>query len=180
MKSCKTRFTRLLTSFILASSTVLIGCSDPETAESSDAPSVLEAFLLQVEPEGAVPVRAARALAKPGAPIVVAGQIGGALHPFSQTHASFVLSDPDILFCNETPGDTCSTPWDACCEDAEKLASGRATVQILQGEFPLVGTLRNVGNLRELDHVVVTGKVDPASTPQNLVINVDGIYRRES
>ncbi len=76
--------------------------------------------------------------------------------------------------------DHCPTPWDACCEDPDKLARSRASVQLITDGIPISGTLKGVGGLSELDHIIVAGTVDPSSTADNLLINSTGIYRKSA
>ncbi len=154
------------------------GCGQSESTNAASVDSPLAQYLLEEAPEGAITVVQARSTAQPGSPIVVAGQIGATLEPFSPTYATFVLADTSIDFCNELHGDTCPTPWDACCESKEKVRASRASVQFLADGNPVQGTLKGVGGLTELDHVVVAGTVDAASTPENLIINATGIYRQ--
>jgi hypothetical protein len=165
----------------LAGIILFAGCGESASPEANNAsgPAELDAYLLQAEPEGAVSVTEARQSAEPGRPIVVAGQIGAALNPFSADYATFVLGDEALMYCDEMGDDDhCATPWDACCEDPDKVMQGRASVQVLADGNPLPGSLKGVGGLTELDHVVVAGTVDPSSTPQNLIINASGIYRK--
>lgn len=164
-------------SLLLAGLLATAGCGQ-QTDPEANANSALTAYLLENAPEGAISVTLARASAQPGQPIVVAGQIGATLEPFSPTFATFVLGDTAIDYCDELHADACETPWDACCEDPDKVRAGRASVQLLADGNPLEGTLKGVGGLTELDHVVVAGTVDPTSTPENLIINATGIYRR--
>lgn len=175
---------------------VLAGCSKSNVTEETQAstPEVvpaaaaipvavpekqgLDAFFLEAKPEGAISVLQARSTAVPGEPIVVAGQIGAAHKPFGESFATLVMGDEAIDYCNEIHGDDgCPTPWDACCEDPDKVSAGRASVQFLADGKPVEGSLKGVGGLTELDHIVVTGVVDPSSTESNLIINASGLYR---
>ena len=74
--------------------------------------------------------------------------------------------------------DHCSTPWDACCEDPDKIQSMRVAVQFFdpQGN-PLEADLKQDIGLKELDMVSVVGTVDEMSSASNLVIRATGIYR---
>lgn len=162
----------------------LAGCSEPKSS-FDDAPEgitvdaeMLKQYLLDTRPEGAISVAQARQSARPGQTIVVAGQIGAAMEPFSQNYATLVLGDESILYCDEMEDDHCPTPWDACCEDPDKVKSSRASVQLVLDGMPLPGTLKGLGGLSELDHIVVAGTVAPSSTPENLIINASGIYRQ--
>lgn len=173
---------------LVALITLLGGCADqspPETGSTENATAVVEsvgldAYLLATKPEGAISVTEARVQAQPGEPIVVTGQIGAVMHPFGEHFATLVLGDTGILYCDEMGDDDhCETPWDACCEDPDKIAVGRASVQLVSADGqPVPGSLRSVGGLSELDHIVVAGTVDSSSTPENLIINASGIYRQ--
>lgn len=140
----------------------------------------LEAFMLDAKPEGAITVIEARSSAIPGTPIVITGQIGAADEPFGTHFATFVIGDEAIDFCDELHGDTCATPWDACCEDPDKLTASRASVQLTLDGAPVSGSCKGVGGLKELDHVVVAGVVAPTSTPENLIIHAFGVYRMDN
>ncbi|MBD5777994.1 hypothetical protein IEN85_00610 [Pelagicoccus sp. NFK12] len=168
----------LYSSALLACGIALISCSsDLDTsADTGNAPQ-LTSVILDTAPSGAMSVEEARQKAVPGQPIVVTGQIGAAHDPFAASYASFILGDKALDFCNERPGDNCGSPWDACCEPKEKITALRASVQVLENGEPVSGSLKGVGGLTELDEVIVAGVVDPASTPQNLIINASGIYR---
>lgn len=155
------------------------GCSSEQesaTSRAGEPVQALEAFIMDAKPKGAVTVAQARASAVPGKPIVVTGQIGGTAQPFGGSFATFILGDEAIDFCNELHGDTCATPWDACCEDPDKLAAHRVSVQATHEGSPIPGSLKGVGGLKELEHVVVAGTVAPTSTPNNLIIHASGIY----
>lgn len=157
---------------------LLSSCSsEPDSKVASEVSPKLESVLLAEAPSGALSVAEARLKAKPGEEIVVTGQIGAAHDPFSASYASFVLGDQALDYCNERPGDNCELPWDACCEPKEKLNAMRASVQFLENGEPIAQSLRGFAGLKELDEVIVAGIVDPASTPQNLIINATGLYQ---
>lgn len=147
-----------------------------ETLTAEAAPEILSLFL-DAKPDGAVSVKDAVG-AHPGDQIVVTGVIGGVLHPFTEGYASFVLADDALLFCNEMEDDHCDTPWDACCEDPDKIRQMRLVVQAVDSEgMPFAQGLRGVGGLKELDLVTVSGVVDAQSTPDNLIVNLTSIAR---
>ena len=179
--------TTTLPALILAAlATTLAGCGGDESASTATArqpgeTAAAEALLLPDAPAAPIPIGKARREASPGQAIVVVGQIGGTLNPIGGRHASFVLADEDILFCNEMPDDHCETPWDACCEDPEKLAANRATILFVdQTGIPLGLNLKETIDLSELERVIVEGTVSPDSTPENLVIHATGMHRDDS
>jgi hypothetical protein len=165
----------------LAACLTLAACgpSEPEISESSEpaASPPAERLFLDAAPSDALSVGQARAQLSPGDTAVVTGQIGGAPQPFVEGYAAFVLADSDILFCDEMGDDHCPAPWDACCEDPDKVSALRASVQFndAQGEI-LTVNLKGQRGLEELSYVTVTGLVADTSTPENLVILADGLY----
>lgn len=172
-----------LASFAVASSFLFTACgqdgSEPEAAATAASP--LEHIqVLDTKPADALPVKTAREQLKPGDAAVVFGQIGGVLHPFLDGYAGFVLGDTDIVFCNEMGDDHCPTPWDACCEDADKLKASRASVQFVDGAGQILpGSMAGFSGLAGLSEVVVQGTVAEGSTPENLIIEASSIYVAE-
>lgn len=136
--------------------------------------------LLDTRPEGAIAVKAAREQLKPGDAATVYGQIGGVDQPFLEGYAGFVIGDTEILFCNEMGDDHCPTPWDACCEDPDKVKQSRASVQFVDAEGRILqGSLKGFAGLNGLSHVVVKGRVAQSSSSENLVIEAREIYTGE-
>lgn len=173
-----------LLSAILASGLMFSACSsetesvmNEEEAPQSD---LISAIVVDVEPAGAISVAEARKSAEPGQPITVTGQIGGTMEPFGANFATLTLGDEAIMFCDEMDDDHCPTPWDACCEDPDKVAASRASVQLLDVNTGNVlrGSFKGVAGLKELDRIVVVGLVDETSTPENLIINARAIYQK--
>lgn len=156
------------------------GQAPEQSAPPNAGGPALESFLLGSAPENAVPVARARANVRPGEPITLTGQVGGTEQPFTDGHALMVIADSDLVFCDEMEDDHCPTPWDACCEDPEKLRASRATIQLVDAEgAPVRGSLRGLGGLAELDTVVVQGRVAPGSNTDNLIVNATGIHVRD-
>ena len=167
---------------IAAIGILIAGCSQSgidvgSTAETSEE---LNAYILAERPGEAITVSQARESAKPGDTIVVSGRVGAAHKPFGEGFATLVLGDESLQYCNEIPGDACETPWDACCEDRQKITANRASVQLLADGLPIAESLQGAGGLTELDQIVVAGVVDPSSTSDNLIINASGIYRESN
>jgi len=151
--------------------------NEPTSSVTNSASTALTGYFADIPAEGAIGVAAARSSARPGDVITVRGVIGGTVTPFTDGYAMFVLSDESIAFCS-TDDEHCAQPWDACCEDPDKLAAGRALVQLVhENGAPIPLTIRGVNGLTELDSVLVTGQVAPASSPQNLILNATAIQR---
>jgi hypothetical protein len=158
----------------------LVACGpNNEQSEAPTAPSTeaLTSLFLESVPGTPISVSEARRQLQAGDPVLVEGQIGGVVQPFLSGYAGFVLADTAVLFCNEMDDDEhCAQPWDACCEDPEKLQASRVSVQFLDAEgLPIVANLRGAKGLTELSHVVVTGRVAEGATADNMIIHADGL-----
>lgn len=175
----KESITRLVAGIVLA--LVLTGCGNseaPALIEGGEARSVPE-WMREGRPEDALSVTRARQTAAKGEKILVGGQIAGVVEPFFDGFSGFVLADPDLVFCDEMGEDhVCPTPWDACCEDPEKLKASRLTVQFVDDQGrPRSGGLKGVGGLAASDTVVIEGTVSAQSTEENLIIEATTLYR---
>jgi hypothetical protein len=172
-----TKTTPALT-FLLGILTILwTGCSKEAVTTVDASAANLDSFFVDEQPENAVSVLQARSTAKAGDIVRISGQIGGSTLPFTEGYAAFVIADKSLVFCSENPEDSCSTPWDACCEPQEKINSARALIQFTDGEGnPVAAGLKGYNGLTELDHVVVTGVVNEQSTPENLIIDGQTLY----
>lgn len=183
MNTRKRKITTILLSAIALKLLALAtGCSEGENGAADNVqttegvPSKLANLILSEKPEGSIPVAEARKTASPGERIVVVGQIGTTMVPFGKNFATLVLGDESILFCDEMADDHCTTPWDACCEDPDKIASSRATVQVVRDGQVVRESLDGVGGMDRLDRIIVVGTVDASTTADNLLINATGIY----
>ena len=138
----------------------------------------IAAVLTETAPAGAVSVLEVRQSAKPGDSLVVEGVIAGTMAPFAEGYASLVLGDITMATCDKNPGESCPTPWDACCADPDVLKGMRLTLQIPDAEGrPVAQSLKGVSGLKELDHLVVSGTVTGDSTLENVVVNVTRLHR---
>lgn len=159
---------------------LLSGCgSEPQTGDAvSASETALNHIWLEQAPTEALSVQAARATLAPGDAVVVRGQIGGMTEPFFDGFAGFVLADTDLTFCDEMGDNHCATPWDACCEDPDKLQGARLTVQFIGPDgIPLDESLKSLRGLTGLNEVIVVGKVAEQSTAENLLIDATGLYQ---
>ncbi len=137
-------------------------------------------LLAEKPPEKAVSVAKARdnKNLKAGDPIVLRGLVGGRVVSLAPKGAIAVLVDEKkVVPCSANPNDPCTTPWDYCCEDPDKLKASIATVQVRGADGKIVrATLRGLGKLKELSTIVVSGTVDDVSSKNMLVINAASIY----
>jgi hypothetical protein len=178
MKSKTYRYT---SSACLAGLALLLAACGEQATKGASASTGDEAEnkiqVLESKPSDALPVRAAIAQLEPGDDASVFGQIGGTKQPFLEGYAGFVLGDTDIMFCDEMGEKHCPTPWDACCEDSDKLKASRASVQFVDAAGnPLATDLEGFAGLKGLSEVTVLGRVADSSTPENLILEAESIY----
>ncbi|MGB0413130.1 MAG: hypothetical protein ACPGJU_01675 [Coraliomargarita sp.] len=170
----------LATAALCSVALLIVACSpaDEATTAPTTSHNTTTALLLKDAPIDTLSVYEARQQAKPGEAIQVSGQIGGTAKPFITGYAGFVLADPSIDFCDEMGDDHCSTPWDACCEDRDKLKSMRLSVQFVDSDgAPIQADLKQSMELKELDKVAIVGTVAETSTDTNVIINATGLYK---
>lgn len=160
----------------------LASCGEKRPSASSSAPAAADPALAAVftttAPAAPRAIHEARAQAKPGDDIVLAGRVMGSEQPFVAGRAAFVLGDPAILTaCSDRPGDECATPWDNCCDTPEAKRDGTATIQVLGADGRVArGSLEGAGGLAKLSKVIVAGKVAAGSGPESLVVNATAIH----
>ena len=154
--------------------------ASPSAATESASPEI-EATFVDSEPADAVSVIEARRSVEPGSTLTVTGRIAGAMEPFSADYATFILADETLETCERIPGDSCPTPWDACCVEQKTIAASRLTVQVVgEDGRPIGQSLKEVSGLKELDGITVTGTVAEGSSEENLILNATGIYPKGS
>lgn len=150
--------------------------STPTTDGASVKTAALDAIIQSAPAPEALSPADAKQAAKPGEPITVTGRIGGSMSPIMDGRAVFTIVGDALLACSDTPSDTCTTPWDYCCETKADLAKHMATVQIVDEQgSPLRADIAGKHGLKELAQVVVEGTVASADGP-NLVINATRVY----
>lgn len=170
------------TCLLIASAVLFVSC-DKKSAESTTGVSVNEpspalAAVLSAVPAGEPKAIAAiRSVAKPGDEITVSGRIMGAVKPFVDGRAAFILGDPEVLTaCNEVPGDECETPWDACCDSPEDKKRATATIQIVGADGRVLKEpVEGVNGIKPLSNITVTGKVADGSSADLLILNATAI-----
>jgi hypothetical protein len=170
----------------IAGTVVLIGCDGGDETPATPAPAQSTAgsaaalpggLFLNNAPDGAVELAALKKTAKPGDEVVVRGRVAGSADPFAPNRAILTLLDSAVKTCEQMPGDSCATPWDACCEPRESLQANTATVQVVDADGkPLRATLRGAGGIDPLKELIVVGKVADAGDKNTLVINATAFY----
>jgi hypothetical protein len=135
-------------------------------------------YLLSKEPAGAKAVKEVRQEAKDGDGVVVVGRVGGSPKPFVEGRAAFTLVDPSLISCGEREGDTCSTPWDFCCETKEDLARATLMVKFVDERGKtLPEDAQALLGLKPLETVVVQGQAK-RDGDGNLIVLASGLYVR--
>ncbi|MEM7602641.1 MAG: hypothetical protein AAF357_14645 [Verrucomicrobiota bacterium] len=156
--------------------------SDPKVETSDPAVDLdprISAVFLDESPGEAILVSEARRSATPGETLVIEGKIAGVMSPFTEGYASAVLSNETLRTCDLIPEDECPTPWDACCEAPEVISAQVMTMQISGDDgLPVAEGLKGVKGLKELDSLVVVGTVNESSTPENLILDLSGIFQK--
>ncbi len=164
---------------ILFAACLLASCKEkPAAAPSAPAASEALSKVFATTPSGEpAAIHQARLTAKPGDSITLKGRVMGSLKPFVEGRAIFILGDPEKLTpCNEMPGDGCETPWDTCCDTAEDIKAGIATIQVLDANGKVLKEpIENVQGLKTLSTVTVSGTVAEGSNTDLLLLNASAI-----
>jgi len=169
---------------ILAAALLLSGCGGDNGGTATlaeEGTSTNRANISLVDlPDSAPGLLEALRNAQSDEEILFTGRVGGMTEPITPGFAAFVVADEGIVFCDEMGDDDhCSMPWDACCEDPEKLAASRALVQFVDAAGdPFPGNLTESIGLEPNDTVVVRGRLSPQSVPGNPIILAGSIEIR--
>lgn len=152
--------------------------SEPESkVEAAGQTEPLAALFATAPAPSGQPLQAALKEGKPGDTIRVRGKIGGTGNPFAEGYAVFMLADESLVFCNETGGDNCPTPWDACCEDPEKIRKNRTVVQFSDSAGNVIPTsLKGIHGLQEMKRVTVEGTLVQLDEGGGLLVEGTRIY----
>ena len=164
----------LFVSSVLLVALLTTGCGEEDMARSPDVSADHIGWLLDSAPPGPVDVAAAKASAAEGDTVVVRGRIGGRKQPISEDSGVFILMATTLRACSDSPGDTCATPWDYCCEPPETITANAVTIQLRDDSGKPISFDSDA--LTPLDTVVVTGTVGPRVNNETLVIYASGVY----
>jgi hypothetical protein len=167
---------------------ILVGCDrdNPSTANKNGgdarqpADPIPAGLVLTAAPQGAQDVSAVKKDAVKDKEVVVKGVIAGSKEPIAANRAIFTLADPSLETCDKMPGDTCPTPWDACCSQQDEITAKSITIQVVGTDGkPLKAPLKGVGGLAPLKQVIVKGKVrtaDGQGDKKIVTLDATGIY----
>ena len=110
--------------------------------------------------------------AAPGDKVTVKGAVIGDDPVFSKNIASFTIGDPAQLLVNMKEKGV----WAAGTVPVEIRKNNTMTVQFVdeQGQ-PIKHSAKGVNGLKEQDAVIITGTIDPHSTPERPVLNIESI-----
>jgi len=161
---------------LLGSLCLLASCKEKAAPAAPASPALQQVFA--TAPAGQpTAIHLARTSATPGDTLTVQGVVMGNIKPFVDGRSAFILGDPEKLTaCNTKPGDSCPTPWDTCCDTAEDIKIGTATIQVVDAEGKVLKeSIENVGGLTKLSKVVVSGTVAPGSNADLLILNASAI-----
>ena len=150
---------------------VTVGCgvSDPETL------SLRQQYLLEAEPDGATGVLDLRENLDEPVDVVVVGQIGGVVDPWSPGLASFVIVDPIAAIDGDGHSESCECPF---CRESTDATEGLALVQFqdANGEV-LPHDARKLFGLDKDHMVVVQGRAEMTDLG-HVVVAARGLYIR--
>lgn len=160
-----------LTTIILSLSCTLF--APPPTNPTPNAPKIPDSVFVDTEPADAKCVAEVKKNAKKGETVVIKAKIGGRSEPFVKNRAIVVIADRCMKSCDQIPGDTCTKPWDYCCEPPESLKANTMTVQFVDDAGKVLKTgAQGVHGLEPLALVVIEGTVAEKDDKGTFVVRV--------
>lgn len=175
--------TSILSVATLALLAVTFGCERRVDSVAPPAASPVAALpadmFLSAPPAGARDVGALKEDTTASGDVVVHGRIGGRRDPFVRGTAVFLLTDMSLPTCDMGPGDQCPTPWDYCCEPADRIAAHSLTVQIIGPDGQtLKSGLRENSELTPLSELIMKARVARNDGDKSFVVTCTGLYVR--
>lgn len=154
----------------------LLALAEPP-APAKPAARIPESLFVAEKPADAKCVSEVKRTAKKGDKVVVQAKVGGRAEPFVKNRAMFIVADRCIRSCDQIPGDTCTKPWDYCCEPAESKKANMLTVQVVgpDGKTLKVGA-QGAGGLEPLSLIVVEGTVAEVDGGGTFVLTATKIH----
>ncbi len=151
----------------------------PETISEAVLSDIPASLLLGARPENPIGIAEIKKTAKPGDKLTIKGEVGGRKNDtFNSSLAIFLLEDPTVVVnCSKKEKDGCPTPWDYCCEPKAKLLEAGALIQVKDARGEIVRkTLKGWNGLKELDNVVIVGKLSNDSSEGNFIVDAEGVF----
>lgn len=162
---------------MLASLCSLLLLAAPPSPPAEVPPKIPSSVFVTEAPKDAKDVAALKKSAKKGDTVVVRAKIGGRSEPFAKNRAVFMVADRSLKSCDEIPGDTCTKPWDYCCESSEAKKANLATIQFTGTDGkPLKVGAQAAGGLEPLKLVVVEGVVSEIDDKGTFVIDAKKVF----
>lgn len=154
----------------------LLSWAEPP-APAKPAARIPDALFVAEKPADAKCVSEVKRTAKKGDKVVVLAKVGGRAEPFVKNRAMFIVADRCIRSCDQIPGDTCTKPWDYCCEPAESKKANMLTVQVVGADGkPLKTGAQGAGGLEPLALIVVEGTVAEVDAAGTFVLSATKIH----
>jgi hypothetical protein len=190
------RINALLATFVAATLVVAAGCDREKHAHTPATPSGGNAgqpaaaatpgqalptgLVLTAAPANAKGVSDVKKDAAKDKEVVVTGVVAGSLDPIAPNLAVFTLADASLETCDKMPGDSCKTPWDACCAASSDIVAKTMTIQVVGPDGkPLKTALTGTAGLAPLKKVTVKGKVrsvEGEAGKRAVVVDATGIF----
>ena len=112
-----------------------------------------------------------------GDKVMFEARVGGRADVFVDGMAIFVAADPRLISCDQREGDYCKIPWDYCCENANKMKLGTATIQITDDAgLPYEVSAEGQGGIAPLKTIVVQGVVSEKDENGTFVVDANSIW----
>ncbi len=149
----------------------------PASSPPEAAPKIPDTVFVETEPADAKCVAEVKKSAKKGDTVVVKAKVGGRTEPFVKNRAIVVVADRCMKSCDQIPGDTCTKPWDYCCEPPESLKANTMTVQFVHDDGKVIKSgAQGVHGLEPLALVVLEGTVVEKDDKGTFVVRVKRMY----
>jgi hypothetical protein len=177
----------MITKAILCIATLsLIACGDADTQnesasaqnESARAVTIPSSLFVAARPADADDLGKVMVAAKQGDTVRFLGRVGGMREPFVKDSSIFVVADPGLVSC-ELMGDEdhCAIPWDYCCEDRDRLRTGRATVRFIDDAGrPYRMSAEGAGSLAGSKFVLVEGIVQDKNDEGLFIVDASSVW----
>jgi hypothetical protein len=163
--------------WMLVLGAIAAGCGETKTEPAASHLSGLPASVVATaEPSGARDVAEVKVNGKEGDVVTVRGVVGGDVKPIVGGLAVFTIGDVKGLSLCTGPGETCKTPWDACCMEPAAKAANTLTVEVLGADGRPLAADVGASGVKPMATVVVTGKIGPRPDPKVLVVDATSVF----